>query len=682
MRDNLSKKRVFMICGHAQSGKTSLSEAILFKTDTINRLGKVDEGTTVSDYSPDEIERKSSISSSFFTASYKDEFIQFIDTPGYLDFIGEVISASLASDFAIIVIDATSGVEVGTEKAWEIIRKRNLPCLFFIAKLDKENTDYDNILKNIKDSLSKKALPLAYPLGKEASLKDAVDILDKAKTDSLGDQDKLKAQTFYSQLAESVAESDDKLLEKYLNEGVLDYAEVKAALKKAVLNGEVFPVLAGSATSLVGVDLLIDTILEIMPCFGELKAQEAKLEDGSPAQIERKIDASFSAQVFKTISDPYVGQLSIFKVFSGKLPSNSGFYNSKKQNKERIGQLYYLQGKDQQSQDIVCAGEIGSVAKLKDTQTGDSICEDSRKVLFEDVVFPEATYSASIKPKTRQDEEKISQALAKLSSEDPTFQTSRDAQTGELIISGIGELHINVIVNRIKKRFGADVELGTPKVPYRETITKSIQVQGKYKKQTGGRGQYGDVWIQVEPLERGKNFEFVDKIVGGAIPRNFIPSVEKGIKKSMNEGFLAGFPIADIRVILYDGSYHPVDSSDIAFQIAGSMALKKAFEQAGPVLLEPVMDAEIQVPEEFMGQVTGDISSRRGRVLGMDARGKNQIVKVKVPLSEMFKYASDLRSVTGGRGSYSMHFSHYEVVPHKITQTIVEQSKQSKEEKS
>jgi len=479
---------------------------------------------------------------------------------------------------------------------------------------------------------------------------------------------------------ENIAESDDTLLEKYLEKGSLEYKEIIPAFKKAIISGEVFPVLGGSATSLIGIDLLIEVLTELMPSCSEFPPYKGKDEQGNSLEIERKLEAPFSAQVIKTIFDPYVGQLNIFRVFSGKLTSNSGFYNSTKKSKEKITQLYFLQGKEQRTQEVIFAGEIGAVAKLKDTSTGDSLCGEERKVIFPEIKFPEPTYSASVKPKTRQDEEKISGALTKLSLEDPTFKVGRDPQTKELIVSGVGELHINVIVNRIKRRFSTDVELGKPKVPYKETITKSVKVQGKYKKQTGGRGQYGDVWIEVEPLERGKEFEFVDKIVGGAIPRNFIPSVEKGIRKAMQEGFLAGYPITDIRVTLYDGSYHPVDSSDIAFQIAGSMALKKALEQGGAVLLEPIMNVEIVVPEEFMGQVTGDINSRRGRVLGMEAKGKNQVVKVQVPLAEMFKYASDLRSVTGGRGSYSMSFSHYEIVPQRIAQGIIEQAKKTEEE--
>jgi len=374
-----------------------------------------------------------------------------------------------------------------------------------------------------------------------------------------------------------------------------------------------------------------------------------------------------------------VGQLSIFRVFAGKLAANSEVFNATKQSKEKVGQVYFLQGKQQTAQTEICAGEIGAVAKLKDTSIGDVLCASSCDLEFPAIEFPSPAYSASVKPKTRHDEEKISSALSRLTSEDPTFCVSRDTQTKELIISGMGELHLNMIIERMRKKYGADVDLGTPKVPYRETVTKSVQVQGKYKKQTGGRGQYGDCWIEVEPLERGKNFEFVNKVVGGAIPRNYIPSVEKGVRKGMEAGILAGYPIVDIRVTVFDGSYHPVDSSDIAFQVAASMALKKALEQAGTVMLEPVMNVEIVVPGEFMGQVTGDINSKRGRVLGMEVKGKNEVVKAQVPLSEMFKYASDLRSATGGRGSYAMTFSHFDIVPARIAQGVIEKAKQARQ---
>jgi len=657
MRADLTKKRIFLLCGHAQSGKTSLSEAILFKCKATTRLGKVEEGTTISDYEEDEKERKSSINLSILYGEYKGNFLQFIDTPGYLDFIGELISASRAVDFAILVVDASSGVEVGTEKSWEILRKENIPCLFFINKLDKENADFQKTAEEIRNSLTKKAIPfLKFESNQVTScLKD-------------------KNDPFYSQIVETIAESDDTLLEKYLETGSLEEKELFSALKKAILNSQIFPIVGGISTQLTGIDELLDLILEIMPSPQQANKRISQIT------IEPDINKPLLSQVFKTIIDPYVGQLNIFKVFSGKISSNSEVYNATKKTKEKIGQVYILEGKQQITQDVICAGEIGAVAKLKNTSTSDTLCDSSKPLQLPILEFPQASFSASVKPKTRQDEERISTALNRLTTEDLTFKVSRHPQTKELIISGMGELHLNVIIERMRRKYSANVELDTPKVPYKETITKSVKVQGKYKKQTGGRGQYGDVWIEVEPLERGKEFEFVDKIVGGAIPRNFIPSVEKGIRKAMEEGIVAGYPITDLRVTLYDGSYHPVDSSDIAFQIAGSMALKKALEQANSVLLEPIMNVEIVVPEEFMGQVTGDINAKRGKVLGMEAKGKNQVVKAQIPLAEMFKYASDLRSVTGGKGSYTMSFSHYEIVPVRLASTIIEQAKQKKSE--
>jgi elongation factor G len=665
MREDLSKKKTFLLCGHAQTGKTSLAEAILYKCGAISRLGKTQEGNTTSDYEEDEKERRSSINLSILNSEYKGSSLQFIDTPGYLDFVGELIAAARAVDFAIIVVDASSGIEVGTEKAWEIIRRENLPCLFFINKLDKEDTDYTRIVEEIRESITKRAVSFCVV--------EANDVANLLK-------ERDKEPSLYNRIVETVAESDDALLEKYLETGSLEGKELTQALKKAILTSQIFPVIGGQAQEVIGVDSLLDLIIEVMPDVASAFPRKAKTPQGEELTIEPNIDSSLSAQVFKTVIDPYVGQLSIFRVFSGVISSNSEVYNANKKIKEKIGQLYILQGKQQIGCEKVVAGSIGAVAKLKETQTQDTLCNSSNILEFPLIEFPSPAYSASVKPKTRQDEERISTALSRLTSEDPTFRVSRDPQTKELIISGMGELHLNVIIERMKRKYQAAVDLGTPKVPYKETITKSVKVQGKYKKQTGGRGQYGDAWIEVEPLQRDKEFEFVDKIVGGAIPRNFIPSVEKGVRKAMEEGVLAGYPVTNIRVTLYDGSYHPVDSSDIAFQIAGSMALKKALEQAGSVLLEPIMNVEIVIPEEFMGQITGDINARRGRVLGMEAKGKNEVVKAQIPLGEMFKYASDLRSVTGGRGSYTMSFSHYEVVPARITQGIIKEAKRKKEE--
>ncbi len=664
MNSDVTKKMSFLICGHAQSGKTSLAEAILFKCGVTTRLGSVQDGNSICDYEEDERERKSSINLAVLNAKYKEMNLQFIDIPGYLDFIGEAVSGIRAVDFAIIVVDAVEGVGVGTEKVWDLLIKGNVPCLFFINKLDKENADYKKTLEDIRQSLTKKIVRLEVVEGSNVTR-----IL----------KDKTKDEFLYNSLIEIVAENEDNLLEEFLETGSIKDEEIKPNLKKEIINSLVFPVIGGAAIEEKGIDELLEVVSGIMPSVGESLSRKAKDKSGEELLVEADIDAPFSAQVFKTIIDPFVGQLNIFRVFSGKLQSHSEFFNKNKGIKEKFGQLYILQGKQQISQDTVCAGDIAAVAKLKETKTQDTLCAVSRVLEFSPLNFPSPAYSASVKPKTRQDEDKISSALKRLTSEDCTCSVSIDAQTKEHIISGMGELHLHVIIERMKRKYNAEVELGTPKVPYLETLSKSVTVAHKYKKQSGGKGQYGDVSLEIEPLERGKKFEFVDKIKGGAIPRNFIPSVEKGLINTMKEGFLAGYPIVDIKVTLFDGSYHSVDSSDRAFQIAASMALKKAFDQGGSQLLEPIMNVEIVAPVDVMGQITGDISGRRGRVLGMEVKGKNEVVKANVPLAEMFKYASDLRSATAGRGNYTMSFSHYEVVPLRITKDIVEKAKERKE---
>jgi elongation factor G len=639
----IKNKRNFILLGHAQSGKTTLSESLLYFCKTTNRKGSIAEGTTLSDYSFDEIERKSSINLSLLYCDHKEVRIQIVDVPGYADFFGEVISGMRAVDSAVIIVDATSGVEVGTERAWQIVEESDLPCLIFINKLDKEGADLDKSLLDIQNRLSKRAMMI-----------DPIDAPD---------------------LVEAIAESDDKLLEKYLEGTKLSAAELDGGLAQAVIKRKVFPVLVGSALTEKGLPQFLEAVVKYLPN----PSQRQKLEVADPLKPENtkevsfNHDSPFSAFVFKNISDPYVGQLTLLRVFSGVLLSNTGFYNVNKKTKERIGQIYLLQGKEQRAAESASCGDIVAIAKLKETTVSDSLCQEKEQFLFEPVIFPEAAISASVKPKSRQDEERISGALAKLAAEDPTFKVTHDQQTKELIISGLGDLHLDVMIGRMKKRFNVEVELGVPKVSYKETIQKSAKVQGKFKRQSGGRGQYGDVWLEVQPLERGKGIEFVDKIFGGAIPRNFIPSVEKGVLQTSVEGAVAGYPIVDIRVILFDGSYHEVDSSDMAFQIAGSMALRKAVAEASPVLLEPVMDVEVSIPEDSLGGISGDLNSRRGRIMGMDIKGRSQIVKAQVPLSEMFKYANDLRSITGGRGLYTMRFSHYEEVPHKIASTIISQ---------
>jgi elongation factor G len=647
---DVKNKRNIILLGHAQSGKTTLSESLLYLCKSTTRKGTIADGTTVSDYSYDEIERKNSINSSLLYCDYKGNRIQIIDSPGYADFFGEVIGGIRAVDGAVIVVDAGAGVEVGTENAWQLLEEAALPCIIFINKMDKEGADLNKALADIKSRLSKKAAIIG----------------------SMDDPD----------LIESISESDDKLLEKYLDGKKLSAEEIKNGLTNAVMKRKVFPVVAGSALSDKSIAELLDAFLQYLPSPSDLPGIEAT----NPLNPEEKKTISpdpvgpFSAFVFKSISDPYVGQLSLLRVFSGSLLPNTGFYNANKKIRERIGPIYVLQGKEQRTVESASCGDIVAIAKLKETATSDSLCEEKNQVLFSPIIFPEPEISASVKPKSRQDEDKISGALAKLAAEDPTFKVGHDQQTKELIISGLGDLHLAVMVDRMKKRFNVDVELGTPKVSYKETITKTAKVQGKFKRQSGGRGQYGDVWIEVQPLEKGKGFEFVDKVFGGAIPRNFIPSAEKGIRQACLEGAVAGYPIEDIRVILYDGSYHEVDSSDMAFQIAGAMALRKAVNEAGPVLLEPVMEVSVAIPEEYLGAISGDMNSRRGRIIGMEVKGKSQVVKTHAPLAEMFTYANDLRSLTGGRGSYTMRFSHYEGVPHKIASGIIGQYQASKKQ--
>ncbi|MFA5039432.1 MAG: elongation factor G [Candidatus Omnitrophota bacterium] len=642
-------RRTVVFVSHAQAGKTSLVEALLFAAGAVSRKGSIAEGNTVSDYNPDEIHRKNSINSSVCHLSWRNHLIQLVDTPGYADFSADMICALSAVDGAVVLIDASSGIEVGTERAWDSLDAQQMPRLIFINKTDKDNVDLAQVLKEIGETFSKGATLISVP--------------------------------FSAQLTETIAETNDVLLERYLEGKEIGEEELKKALKEAVFNGKIYPVLAGSAATDKGLKELLDFIVDYLPSPLERKpviVTDEKTKEPVPLRCVQ--DGPFAALVFKSLSDSFVGQMTILRVFSGTIASNSGFYNATRQIKERIGQLMLLQGKEQRPVPSASCGDIVAVTKLKETHLGDSLTDEKQPVLFAPLAFPEPVFSSSIKPKTRQDEEKISEALSKLCLSDPTFKISHDAQTKETIISGLGDQHIDVMVKRLRERYHVDVEIGTPKVPYKETLKKTAKAQGKHKKQSGGRGQYGDVWLELAPLERGKNFEFVDKIVGGSIPRNFIPSVEKGVHNAMNGGVITSFPMVDVRATVYDGSYHDVDSSDMAFQIAGALAFRKAAMEAQPILLEPIMEVEITVPEEFMGSIPADLNSRRGRVLGVEARSKNQTIKALVPLAEMFRYATDLRSMTGGRGSYVMHFSSYEEVPARIAQGIVAQNPRHKQE--
>jgi len=676
---DMKKIRNIALIGHSASGKTSLAEAMLFKTGAVNRIGKVEDGNTISDFAHDEVKRGISINTSVLNVVQDGTLVNILDTPGYADFAGEMISALKAADAVILNISADSGVEVGTERSFNYAKDMNLPVIVFVNKCDKENTNLKNILDEIKQRFGANCVPLSLPDTMGSGISGIYSVFEP---DKAPDGIKPQVDEYYKGIVDFAAEADDAILERYLEGGELTSDEVASGLKTAVRERKLIPVYFGAVLKdQLGVEFLLKGIIDFLPSPDEMGPYKGKkVDSGEDTEREASLNAPFSGLVFKTIYDPYVGQLTIFRVFSGKLNADSGFYNSTKSAKEKIGKIFKLQGKEQSQVAEVVAGDIAAVAKLKGTQTSDTICDDKEKIVYPSIVYPESPVCYSIKPKSREDEEKIMEALHKLSFEDPTFKVSREEQTKELLIYGLGDLHLDVMVDRLKERFGVDVDLGTPKVPYRETITKTSSAQGRYKRQTGGRGQYGDVWLRLEPLERDKGFEFVDAIVGGVVPKQYIPAAEKGVKKAMSEGVLAGYPVVDVKVTIYDGSYHSVDSSDMAFQIAGSMSFKNAAAGAGMVLLEPIMDVEIVIPDEYMGQVSGDVNSKRGRIAGVEAKGGMEIIKAQVPLAEMFKYGSELRSITGGRGYYTMRFSHYEIMPQRIAEKIIQQAQADKKE--
>ncbi len=667
------------------TGKTTLAEAILFNAGVTTRLGRVGDSNTVMDYDPDEHCRGCSINAAVAFFLHKGRKVNLIDTPGYANFISDTIGCLRVIDGAIFLVSGVDGLKVQTEKLWNSAKELRIPRLFFINELDKQQTNWERVLSEIKDELGIKPSLVTYPIGKGESLKGVADLLsDKALlfqegAPSLGEvppEYREAVEAARNELVEDIAETDDAIMEKYLEGEELSQGEIISALAHGVKEEKLFPVLMGSAYENIGVHPLMDLMVEVLPAPHE-KPPIKGINPKTGEEEERTCtkEDPFSALVFKTISDPYAGKISLFKVFSGALDGDSAVYDSTKEVKERVGKPFFMIGKDQKPTDRVIAGDVGAVAKLKETRTGDTLCSPDAPFLFPPIPFPEPILSFAIKAKSRSDEEKISTALQRLMEEDPSLQVKRDEQTKELIISGLGQLHLETIVERLKRKYGVEVELQTPKVPYKETIKKKMKMQGRYKKQTGGRGQYGDVWIEIEPLPRGTGFEFKNQIVGGAIPRQYIPSVEKGVRGAMGEGVLAGYPVVDVKVILYDGSFHPVDSSDLAFQIAGSMAFKKAAAQANPILLEPIMTLEVTSPDDCVGDVIGDLNAKRGKILGVEAKGKNQIIRAQVPLAEILRYAPELRSITGGRGTYSMEFSHYEEVPPHLVQKVIQESK-------
>ena len=690
MTDKIEDLRNIVFVAHGGAGKTSLAEVMLFNTGVTNRLGRVEDGNTVMDFEPEELKRNISISTGFNQYDWKKHTIRLIDTPGDQNFFSDTRNCMQAADGAVVVIDAVDSVKVQTEQAWAFAEEFNLPSIIFINKLDRERADFSRTYKDAAESFEPKPVTLQLPIGSEDDFKGVVDLVGmkaytydakgKAKEVDIPSDMQDQVAEEREALVENVVESDDELLERYLEGESLSDDEIKAALKKGTLSRIFAPVLCGSATKNIGIDLIQDFIVDCMPSPLDRGPWIATDEDGEKeVECNPDPDAPFSAFVFKTVADPFAGRLSIFRVVSGSLGADGNFYNTNKGTKERYNQLLSLAGKEQKPVTKAGPGSIAAVAKLKDSATGDTLCDEGNKVKFKCAEPLPSLTSFAVEPKSKGDEDKIFSSLSKLLEEDIALQLTRNLETKQILLSGLGPIHIEVAVEKLKRKFNVEVELSTPKVPYKETIKKKIRVQGKHKKQTGGHGQFADCWIQIEPLPRGKGFEFVDKIVGGAIPKQYIPAVEKGILESCQKGVLASFPCVDFRVTLDDGSFHAVDSSEMAFKIAGSMAFKKAALEAGPVLLEPIMNVSITTPDEHMGDIMGDLNSRRGKVLGMDSKGKNQVIKANVPIAEFLTYAPDLRSMTGGRGMFSMEFSHYDEIPAQIAQKLVEEINKSKE---
>lgn len=686
--------RNFAIGAHGGAGKTSLVEAMIFNMGETNRIGTIEQGTTVSDYNADEIERQISINTSLLHGDWNDHKLNIIDTPGYSDFFGEVVGAFRAVESVLVVISATGSVEVGTEMVWEAAENLGLPRTIVINKLDKENLDYDAVFDSIHESFGHKVVSAQFPVKVGPGFNSIIDLirmkLMKFSTDGSGkyteeaipDDLKSKADDLHLKLIEAVAESDDSLMEKYFEAGELTEDEFRDGLRKAILNHEVYPVFCVSATTNVGVRRLNDVITNFAPAPSDIKTLTALDKGGKEIQKKTDITESTSALIFKTISEEHVGELSYLKVFSGAVKSGDDLLNSTQGKDERIGQLFVLNGKHKNSVDRLVAGDLGAVVKLKATHTGDTLCAKTGEVQFPKIAFPEPKIRTAIIPKAKGDEEKISVGLHALHEEDPTFISQFDSELKQTIISGQGEMHLGIILKRLSQKYHVEVTEEEPKIPYRETIKRKSEAQGKYKKQSGGRGQYGDCYLRLEKLPRGEGFEFVNAIVGGVIPGKFIPAVEKGIVERMEKGVLAECKVVDVKVTCFDGSYHNVDSSEMAFKIAASMGFQKAFMDATPVILEPVYDVTVKVPEEYMGDVMGDISGRRGKIMGMDSEGKFQVIRAKVPLGELFKYSTSLRSMTSGRGIHNRAFSHYDEVPGDIAEKIVKQAKKEKEEES
>src|SRR3954454_15019762 len=682
-----SEIRNVAVVGHNDTGKTTLVTQLLFNAGAITRLGRIDDGTTVTDFDQDEIDRKHSISTAVAFAEWQNTKINFIDTPGFGIFVMEARTALRVADSAAIVVSGVTGVEVSTERVWKFAEEFELPRLIVINKMDRERASFARTLDALQKKFGKNVVPIQLPIGEEKDFTGVIDLVSmKAYLYSMDGSGKYEladipashkedADGWREKLIEKVAEGDDTLMERFFEQGGLSQEELLDGLKREVAHHQIFPVLFGSASHNIGGHAILDAFVNLLPSPEQVKTLDGKDRKGETITFDRRPEAFPAALVFKTFSDPFSGRVSLFRVYSGTFKSDTAYWNTTRDHEERIGKLQLLQGKQQVAVSELKSGDIGAVAKLKDTFTGDSIAAKDHQIVIDHIVYPEAAIAFAFEPKARGDEDKLGVAIARIIEEDPSIHFARDPQTKEFLLSGQGQLHVEIVVSKLHKKYGVDVILHPPKVPYRETITKPADAHGRHKKQSGGHGQFADCKITMEPLPRGGDFEFVDEIFGGSIPRQYIPAVEKGIQDARKKGFLAGFPMVDFRVRLKDGQYHDVDSSEMAFKIAGSLAYQQAMEAARATLLEPIMHVDITAPAEYIGDIMGDLNSRRGRVEGVDADGDAQTVKARVPLSEMLTYGSTLRSITQGRGSFHMESSHYEEVPRNLQEKIITEHK-------
>lgn len=678
--------RNVVLLGHGSAGKTSLSEAMLFGSGATNRMGKVEEGTTTADFDEEEIKRHISLSLSLIPCEWNKHKINVLDTPGYTDFVGEVVSAVHVADVALVLVDAVSGVEVGTELVWTRADDRELPRMVFINKMDRDNADFERTLHALRDAFDENFVPVQLPIGSQSDFEGVVDLVTMrayrgpdGQAGDIPDMMADQAEEYRITLMEAAAEGDDELIMKYLEGEELTNAEIHRGLKAAVISGAAIPVFCGAATKSLGIKALMDNILALAPAPHEMEAVSATGAEGAES-IAADASDPLAILVFKTMADPYVGKLSYFRVYGGTLQSDTRYFNKRAGEEERLGQLYAMRGKEQLSVGRVLAGDIGAVAKLSHTLTGDTICDRGHPLTLPIPAFPNPLFSQAVSPKTQADSAKMGPTLTRLVEEDPTLRWRQEPSTRQTILSGMGEAHLNIAVQRMENRFNVSVETDIPKVPYRETVTRTFNTRYRHKKQTGGAGQFAEVHARIEPLPRGEGFDYVWEVFGGRISGSFMPSIEKGIKAVMLTGVIAGYPVVDVRLAVTDGKEHPVDSKDIAFQIAGREVFKLAVQGAGPVLLEPICNIEVSVPDEYTGEVIGDLNTKRARVMGMGQEKGKSIISAEAPLAEMQRYATDLRSLTQGRGVFSMEIIRYDEVPAHLAQQIIEESKREKEE--